>query len=127
MMNPHCLRLRVCRLKCQLCEQKDLLYISGLSSASAGNIKKKEPSSSSKRAVHNTNTQKTFTRHLPALCDNCVLTPALTTHVYKQCNTACPLFTAAAIRRVLYTDNPIYLLYVSPAAMGRNAQLNTYR
>jgi len=57
----------------QLFEQRGLIYSSGLSSASVQEIKKKTPTSFSNGAIHDTNTQKTFTRQLPALCDNCVL------------------------------------------------------
>ena len=39
--------------------------------------------------------EKSFTRQLPALFDNYVLTPAVTTAVYKQDTTARPLDPAA--------------------------------
>jgi hypothetical protein len=58
-------------------------------------------------------TEKKLTRQLPAMCDNCILTPALTAGVYKQYTTACPLFPAAAIRRVLYANSHTHFLYIS--------------
>jgi hypothetical protein len=61
-------------------------------------IKKTKHTSFTKGAAHDTNKQKTFTRQLPALCDNCVLTQAVTTDVNKQYTAARPLFPAAAKR-----------------------------
>jgi len=43
-------------------------------------------------------TGQTFTRQLPALRDNCVITPALTIDVYQPHTAAHPLFTAAVVR-----------------------------
>ena len=63
-------------------------------------------------------TEKTFTRHLPALCDNSVLTPALTTDVYRQYTAACALFTAAAIRRVLCPNSHTHFLYITAPSVA---------
>jgi hypothetical protein len=66
-------------------------------------------------------TQRMFTHHLPVLCDNCILTPALTTDVYKQYNTACPLFTAAAIRYVLCANSHTLISYTLPQRLGQQS------
>ena len=65
-------------------------------------------------AVHDTNTKKTFTSQLPGLYQNCFLTPAVTTNVYKQHNTVCRLLPAAEVRLVLLTNSATYFIHFSP-------------
>jgi hypothetical protein len=119
-INSHCCRWRVCRVNCQLYEQRDLKHSSVLSSEYEEEIKRKEHTSSSNGAIHDTNIQKTLTRHLPALHYNCVLTPADITDVYKQHTTVCPPLPAAAIRHVLCGNSTIYFIYTSPASSATN-------
>jgi len=64
-----------------LYEQRDLTHCSGLSCESKEEIKKEI--SSYNIAVHDIKTYKTFTRYLPAVFHNCLLTPAVTTDVYR--------------------------------------------
>jgi len=52
-------------------------------------------------------TAKTFTRQLPALCDNFVLTAVVTTDAYKQHTAACPLLPGASIRLILCVNSAI--------------------
>jgi hypothetical protein len=68
-------------------------------------LKKFKEPTSSKVTVDDINNRKAVYSQLPALCDNCVLTSAVTTDGYKQCTAECPLFTAAAIRRVLCANS----------------------
>jgi hypothetical protein len=63
-------------------------------------------------------TEKTFTRQL-------FLTPAVTTDLYKQHATACPLLPAATIRRVLLANSAINFIYHSPSVYGRKAESRT--
>jgi len=70
-------------------------------------------------------TEKTFTRQLPALCENCVLTPAVTTDVNKQFTTACPLFPAAAIRSSFHEFSQSFPIYYR-TVWSHKAELNIY-
>jgi len=102
-------------VNCQLYERRELKHSSVLSSESAEELKNiKKHAASSNGAVHDTNNRKTFTRQLPVLCDNCVLTPTVTTDVDQQHTATCPLLPAAAIRRVLRANSFTYFLYISP-------------
>jgi len=62
-------------------------------------------------------TEKTLTLYLPALFDNCFLTQAVITDVYKQYTTAYPLLPAATIRRVLLVNSAIKFTYFFPASL----------
>jgi hypothetical protein len=77
---------------------------------------KKKNVSSSKCVAHDTKNRKPFTRQLPKLHNNCVLTPTVTTDVYKHHTGTCPLFTAAALLRALGANSHTGFLYISPAS-----------
>jgi hypothetical protein len=83
---------------------------------------KNENASSCSGIVHDANNIKMFTRQLPALSDNCFLTSAVTTDVYKQDTATYPLLLAPAKRRVLCASSAIYFL----SFYDLKAQLNTY-
>jgi hypothetical protein len=93
-------------VNCQLYEQRDLIYSSGLSSDSAEETEKKHTYSSNS-AVRDMNNRKNFTRYLPALFDKCFLTLAVTTDVHKQYTTAYPLLPAGKIRCFLLANSAI--------------------
>jgi len=82
-------------VNCQLHEQRDLKHSSGLGSVSPEEILKHNPLHLVMQLTTLT-TEKAFTRQFPGLSDKCVLTPALTTDVYKQHTAAFPLLTATA-------------------------------
>ena len=77
---------------------------------------KKEHTSSSNSVVHEITPEQTFTRYLPALFDNYFLTPTVTTDVYKEYTTVCPLLPAAIIRRVRLGNSVIHFIQLSPAS-----------
>ena len=74
-------------------------------------------------------TEKTFTRQLPALHYNCVLTPAVTKDAYKQHTTACPLFPAEEVRIALLANSAISSTFSQrlwPQNRVPNCRLNLY-
>jgi hypothetical protein len=48
------------------------------------------------------------------LYQNCFITPALTTDVYKQHTAACPPFPAGYVTLALLANSAIYFIYLSP-------------
>jgi hypothetical protein len=93
------------------CMNSGILYTVRDSDLSLRKIfKKKEPASSSNCTVHDTNTQKNFTRYLPTMLDKCFLKLAVTTDVYKQHTSTCPLHPAATIRHVLLANSVIHFI-----------------
>ena len=102
----------VCKVNCQLYVQRDLVQNTVRDSVlPLWKELKKTPLLMVQFTI--LTTEKTFTRQLPALCNNSVLTTALTTDVYRQYTAACPLFPAAAIRRVLCANSHTNFLYIT--------------
>jgi len=91
MINSRCCRWRVCRVHCRLYEQRGLIHtVQDSAHRLRRNLKKSTPLL---LVVQFTKlaTGKTCILQPSALHYICVLTPAVTTHVYKQHTAACPL------------------------------------
>jgi len=113
-----------------LYEQKDLKHSSALNTVSAEEIKKKKTARLVLIVQFTTlSTENSFTRQLPALHYNCVLTPAVTTDAYKQHITACPLFPAEEVRIALLANSAISSTFFQrlwPQKIVPNCRLNLY-
>jgi hypothetical protein len=99
MINSHCCRWIVCRVNCQLYEQRDLKHNSGISYVSAEEIKKKHASSSGS-AVQDTynNSNDIYTPVTSAILQLCSHTGPYNRYcIFKQHTAACPLLPVAAI------------------------------
>jgi hypothetical protein len=83
-------------------------HSSGLRSESADVIKKNTSSSNS--AVHDMNNGKDFYSLFASAVRQLFSHTGVTTDVYKQYTTACPLLSAAKIRRVFLANSAIKLI-----------------
>ena len=74
-------------------------------------LKKNTPHLNS--VVHDTNDRKDVYSPTTSALQQLSHTPALTTDVYKQHTTACPLFLAAEVGLLLFANSAIYFFYTS--------------
>ena len=94
-------------MNCQLYEERDLIYSSGLSTASVEKLKKNH-----KHFTIQTR-GKTSTRQLPALRDNNDLTPDVTKDDCSPHNAARPLYTASAAKKFPSAKSHTPFLYIT--------------